>query len=61
MKKSADIRVCRSVEYKGDFNYSKINNFGVQYAKGEYLLLLNNDTEVITPDWMEELLMYAHA
>ena len=47
------------VEYKGDFNYSKINNFGVQYAKGEYLLLLNNDTEVITPDWMEELLMYA--
>lgn len=49
----------RVVEYKGDFNYSKINNFGVQYAKGEYLLLLNNDTEVITPDWMEELLMYA--
>ena len=47
------------VEYKGDFNYSKINNFGVQYAKGEYLLLLNNDTEVITPYWMEELLMYA--
>lgn len=47
------------VEYKGDFNYSKINNFGVQYAKGEYLLLLNNDTEVITPDWIEELLMYA--
>ena len=47
------------VEYKGDFNYSKINNFGVQYAKGEYLLLLNNDTEVITPDWREELLMYA--
>lgn len=47
------------VEYKGGFNYSKINNFGVQYAKGEYLLLLNNDTEVITPDWMEELLMYA--
>ena len=47
------------IEYKGDFNYSKINNFGVQYAKGEYLLLLNNDTEVITPDWMEELLMYA--
>lgn len=47
------------VEHKGDFNYSKINNFGVQYAKGEYLLLLNNDTEVITPDWMEELLMYA--
>ena len=66
---TAEIRTCyeeisrhprvQVVEYKGDFNYSKINNFGVQYAKGEYLLLLNNDTEVITPDWMEELLMYA--
>ena len=61
---TAEIRTSRHprvqvVEYKGDFNYSKINNFGVQYAKGEYLLLLNNDTEVITPDWMEELLMYA--
>ena len=42
-----------------EFNYSAINNFAAAHAKGEYLLLLNNDTEVITPDWMEELLMYA--
>ena len=35
-------------EGKG-FNYSALNNFGEQYATGEYLLLLNNDTEVITP------------
>ena len=45
-------------EGKG-FNYSALNNFGEQYATGEYLLLLNNDTEVITPNWLEEMVMYA--
>lgn len=47
------------VTYKGEFNYSAINNLGVSCASGEYVLLLNNDTEVITVNWMEELLMYA--
>lgn len=46
------------VTYKGVFNYSKINNYGVSFAKGEYVLLLNNDTEVITEGWIEEMLMY---
>lgn len=46
------------VTYEGVFNYSKINNFGVSFAKGEYVLLLNNDTEVITDNWIEEMLMY---
>lgn len=47
------------VEYwKDAFNYSKINNFGVSASKGEYILLLNNDTEVIAPDFMEEMLGY---
>lgn len=41
------------------FNYSAINNFAAQQATGEYLLLLNNDTEVITPSWIEEMLMFA--
>lgn len=45
-------------EGKG-FNYSALNNFGAKYAEGEYLLLLNNDTEVITPAWLEEMVMYA--
>ncbi len=47
------------VIFKGTFNYSAVNNLGVKYASGEYILLLNNDTEVITVNWMEELLMYA--
>ncbi len=46
-------------ESRGKFNYSAVNNFGVKKAGGEYILLLNNDTEVITVNWMEELLMYA--
>lgn len=47
------------VNFEGKFNYSKVNNLGVSCAEGEYILLLNNDTEVITGNWMEELLMYA--
>ena len=54
-KRSDKIRVVR---YEGGFNYSKVNNFGAQYADGDYLLLLNNDTEVITPDWIERMLGY---
>lgn len=47
------------VTYCGEFNYSAINNLGVRVSDGEYILLLNNDTEVISVNWMEELLMYA--
>lgn len=47
------------VTFQGAFNYSAVNNLGVKYAAGGYILLLNNDTEVITVNWMEELLMYA--
>ncbi len=49
----------RIVKYEGDFNYSRINNFGVSFTNGKYVLLLNNDMKVITREWMEELLMYA--
>ncbi len=55
---SKDNRI-RILFYEGEFNYAKINNFGVKEASGEYVLLLNNDTEVISVNWMEELLMYA--
>ncbi|MCI8513492.1 MAG: glycosyltransferase [Lachnospiraceae bacterium] len=43
-----DARV-RLVTWEGEFHYSKINNYGVGFAKGEYLLFLNNDTELISP------------
>lgn len=48
----------RMVYWDGAFNYSAINNYGASFAKGEYLLLLNNDTEIINPDCLEELLGY---
>lgn len=41
------------------FNYSKLNNEAVKHANGEYLLFLNNDTEVISPNWIEGMLQYA--
>ena len=46
------------VFWEREFNYSAINNYGVGFAKGEYLLFLNNDTEIINPDCIEELLGY---
>ena len=46
----------RIVRYPGSFNYSAIHNFALPYTKGEYLLLLNNDTEVRSGRWIEELL-----
>ncbi len=58
-KKIQENPAVRVITYEGEFNYSKINNLGVSEAAGEYVLLLNNDTSVITPDWIEELLMYA--
>ena len=56
---SSDDGVIKIVKYEGEFNYSAINNLGVEKTDGEYILLLNNDTQVITVNWMEELLMYA--
>lgn len=46
----------RVVIWKDKFNYSAINNFGVRYANGEYLLFLNNDIEVIRENWLSEML-----
>ncbi len=49
----------RVITWKDKFNYSAINNFGFREAKGEYVILLNNDVEIITPAWIEEMLMFA--
>ena len=49
----------RVVTWKREFNFSAINNYGVTFAHGEYLLFLNNDVEVIEPDVIREMLGYA--
>ena len=46
------------VTWEGEFNYSAINNFGVRHARGDYLLLLNNDVEIINGDWLTEMLSH---
>ena len=52
-EKVPQLRVCR---WEGDFNFSGINNYGVTFAKGDYLLFLNNDTALIADDCLEQLL-----
>lgn len=54
-KEYSDVRV---LMWKSGFNYSAINNFGVKEAKGDYILLLNNDTEMIAPDSISDMLGY---
>ena len=56
-KKESDRFKCYS--YDVPFNYPRINNYGATKAKGDYLLLLNNDTKVVTPDWLEAMVEQA--
>lgn len=49
----------RVLKYEGAFNFSAINNFAAQYAKGEHLLLLNNDVELLSPGFLREMLSYS--
>ena len=49
----------RVLKYPHPFNYSAINNFAVQHAKGEVVALVNNDIEVINGDWLEKMLAHA--
>lgn len=52
-----DSRV-RVLRYDHPFNYSAINNFGVRHAKGAIIGLVNNDIEVINPDWLTEMVSH---
>ncbi len=56
VEKHENVRV---IEWVGEFNYSAINNFGAKHAKGDYLLLLNNDTELLDGDSITELLRHS--
>jgi GT2 family glycosyltransferase len=47
------------IDYNKEFNYSAINNFAVKHAKGELILLLNNDTEVLNSEWLTEMVSHA--
>jgi len=47
------------LKYNKPFNYSAINNYAVTKAKGSILGLINNDTEVITPEWLIEMISHA--
>lgn len=49
----------RVIKYPHPFNYSAINNFAVKHANGEVIGLINNDIEVITPDWLEYMVGHA--
>jgi glycosyltransferase involved in cell wall biosynthesis len=49
----------RVIKISGPFNYSRLNNLAVKEAKGEILVLLNNDTEAITPEWLSEMVAQA--
>lgn len=46
----------RVVRYEGAFNFSRAINLGAKAATGDHLLVLNDDTEVLTPDWVERML-----
>jgi GT2 family glycosyltransferase/glycosyltransferase involved in cell wall biosynthesis len=49
----------RRIEFQNPFNFSRANNLGAEKAAGEYLLFLNNDTEIVAEDWLHHLLFYA--
>jgi GT2 family glycosyltransferase len=49
----------RILAYDKPFNFSAINNYAVSQVDSEYIVLLNNDTEVISPDWIENMLEFA--
>ena len=53
----ADVRVIRS---DAAYNFSALNNLAAREAKGSFLLLLNNDTEVISPEWLTEMMRFAY-
>ena len=55
ISKSSNIKI---IKFQGAFNFSKMNNMATKYSNGEILCLLNNDTEIITNDWLNEMVSH---
>ena len=51
-------KIAKVINVPGEFNYSKINNIGVKHASGDIIALLNNDIEVISQDWLDEMVSH---
>jgi GT2 family glycosyltransferase len=56
LKREKNIRV---LDYDKEFNFSSINNYAAQNAAGDIIVFLNNDTEVISPEWLTAMLEHA--
>lgn len=59
LKELKSTPVCRILDFDYPFNFSAINNFAVSKTDNEHLIFLNNDTEVISPDWIESMIDFA--
>lgn len=59
LRELSDKNLARVIRDEGPFNYSALNNSAAREAKGEMLCLLNNDTEVISPGWLSDLVAHA--
>jgi GT2 family glycosyltransferase len=59
-QQAADARL-KVLHKPGPFNFSALCNAGARAARGDFLVFLNNDTEIVTPDWIERLLYFATA
>ncbi|MBT7410031.1 MAG: glycosyltransferase [Methylococcales bacterium] len=49
----------KTLFFSGDFNFSAINNHAVEQAQGDYIVLLNNDTQILQDDWLSQMMGYA--
>lgn len=48
----------RRIPYKREFNFSEANNLGIAEARGEVIVFLNNDTEIVQPDWLSDMVAF---
>lgn len=57
-RKLQDDKRVKIIEYPYEYNFSKIVNFAMKYVEDDYVVLLNNDTEIITENWLEWIVRY---